>query len=164
MTRLRLRLQVRLSLTLLGLSLGAALLPCAAPCQAPDQLYTATHQQLDVTKIVLAQQTAWNHGDLDAYLSHYKDDPETQAVLGAPARGLTNIRSAFRVNFPNRDAMGTLEDSEIEVRALGENFALASGHFHLTRTRKAGGDIDGTFADVFEKTPAGWQIIFSEST
>ncbi len=135
-----------------------------APSQAPGQLYTATRQQLDVTKVILAQQAAWNTGDLDAYISHYKDASDTQAVLGSPAIGLASIRNAFRANFPNREAMGSIEDSEVQVRELGENFALATGRFHLTRTRKGGGNVDGTFADVLEKTPAGWQIIFSEST
>ena len=45
--------------------------------QARDQLYTASHQQLEVTKVLLAQQSAWNSGDLDTYTSHYKDAPDT---------------------------------------------------------------------------------------
>jgi ketosteroid isomerase-like protein len=135
-----------------------------ARSQSGDQLYTATRQQLDVTKALLAAQAAWNTGDLDGFLAHYKDAPDTQAVLAAPAFGIANIRAAFRVNFPNRDAMGALEWSEIQVRSLGDNFALASGRFHLHRSKKGGGDVEGTFADVLEKTPAGWQIIFSEST
>jgi uncharacterized protein (TIGR02246 family) len=135
-----------------------------APAQQPDQLFTATRLQLDVTKILLAQEAAWNNGDLDAYLSHYKDAPDTQAVLGTPTRGLANIRLAFRANFPNRDVMGTLQQDNIEVRALGENFALATGNYHLTRPKKAGGDASGGFTEILEKTPTGWQVIFSETT
>lgn len=138
--------------------------PAAASAQRSDPLFTATRQQLDVVKIILAQQDAWNKGDLDGYLSHYKNAPDTQAVLASLVRGVENIRSAYKVNFPNRDSMGTIEDSEVEVRALGDNFALATGKYHLARSRKAGGDVAGTFTEVFEKTSAGWQIIFSEST
>jgi len=143
-----------------------AALPCAAqqPDPAHDQLFTATHQQLDVTKVVLAQERAWNDGDLDGYLSHFKDAPDTSAVLAGLVRGIANIRSAYHLNFPRRETMGTLEQSEVEVRALGENFALATGHYHLTRTKKGGGDADGIFTELFEKTAAGWQIIFSQTT
>jgi uncharacterized protein (TIGR02246 family) len=149
------------------ISITFALAVCAAAAataQNTDPLFTATREQLDVAKVVLEQQDAWNKGDLDAYLSHYKDAPDTQAVLATLVRGIDNIRSAFKANFPNKDSMGTIEDSEVEVRAMGDNFALATGKYHLTRSRKAGGEISGTFTELFEKTPAGWKIIFSEST
>ena len=136
----------------------------ALAAQQKDQLFTATRQQLDATKVLLAQETAWNQGDLDGYLSHYKDAPDTQAILGSAARGLDTIRNAFRQNFPNRDSMGRLENSEVEVRALGENFILATGRYHLSRSRKGGGDAIGTFTEILEKTAAGWQVIFSENT
>ena len=139
-----------------------ALTPAFA--QQPDQLYTATKQQLDVTKVILAQQAAWNTGDLDRYVSFYRDAPDTEAILGTPVQGLETIRKAYHVTFPNRDAMGAIENTEVNVRALGEHFALATGKYHLTRSKKAGGDIQGTFTNILEKTPNGWQIIFSETT
>ena len=138
----------------------------AAPVrgQQRDQLFTATQQQLDVTKVLLAQQNAWNKGDLDAYLSRYKDAPETEAMLSGPVRGLQNIRAAFHANFPSKDAMGELDQSEVAVRALGDNYAIATGKYHLARSKKYGGDTQGTFSNVFEKTPKGWVIIFSVTT
>ena len=136
----------------------------AAFAQTPDQMYTATREQLDVTKVVLAQENAWNKGDLDGYLSHFKDAKDTEAVLNGPVRGFDNIRNAFHQSFPNREAMGQLEQSEVEVRELGPNFALATGKYHLTRNRHNGGDAQGTFTEIFEKTAQGWQLIFSENT
>lgn len=146
-------------------SLCAILFPAApAVAQNPDPLFTATRQQLDVVKVILAQQDAWNKGDLDGYLSHYKDAPDTQAVLANLVRGVDKIRDAYRQNFPSKDAMGTIEDTDIEVRALGDNFALATGKYHLNRPKKNGGSVEGTFTELFEKDGAGWQIIFSQST
>lgn len=136
----------------------------SAVSQNSDPLFTASRQQLDVVKIILAQQNAWNKGDLDGYLSHYKNAPDTQAVLANLVRGVDNIRAAYRQNFPNKDAMGEIEDSDIDVRALGDNYALATGKYHLNRPKKSGGSIEGTFMELFEKTPNGWQIIFSQST
>jgi ketosteroid isomerase-like protein len=140
------------------------LVPMAVHAQAPDQLFTATRLQLDVTKVLLAQEAAWNRGDLDAYLAFYKDAPDTQAILGAPLRGLPAIRSRFHSSFPNRDTMGKLEQSEVEVRAMGDTFGLVTGKYQLTRPKKFGGDGDGTFIEIFEKTSTGWQIIFTETT
>jgi uncharacterized protein (TIGR02246 family) len=132
--------------------------------QQPDQLFTATREQLDVAKIVLDQENAWNKGNMEGYLSYYKDAADTEAMLGGPVRGLTNIRNAFHANFPNRETMGTLEQSEVSVRELDDKFAIATGKYHLSRPRKSGGDTDGTFSEVFERTPSGWQIVFSVTT
>jgi uncharacterized protein (TIGR02246 family) len=145
-------------------ALALALVPCFAAAQAPDQLFTATHQQLEVTKALLAQAAAWNHGNLDAYLAFYKDAPDTIAVLAAPVRGVQSIHNAYYINFPRPETMGTLDESEVDVRALGEDFALVTGHYHLTRSKKGGGDADGSFSDVFEKTASGWKIVYSVTT
>lgn len=128
------------------------------------QLYTASRQQLDVTKIVLAQEKAWNRGDLEAYLDQYKDSEETEAILNGPVRGLGAIRAAYHTSFPNREAMGVLEQSSVEVKELGPNFALALGHYKISRPRKNGGDAEGNFTEIFEKTEGGWKLVFSENT
>lgn len=149
----------------LAATLGAALFSTApAVSQKEDPLFTASRQQLDVVKIVLAQQAAWNKGDLDGYLSHYKESPDTQAVLANLVRGVENIRAAYRQNFPNKDSMGSIEDTDIDVKTLGDNYALATGRYHLNRPKKSGGPVEGTFMELFEKTQGGWQIIFSQST
>ncbi len=151
---------IRRVIVLLTLSLST----WPALAQAPGQLFTATKEQLDVAKVVLAQEDAWNRGDLNAYLTYYKDAPDTQAILGGPVRGLAAIRAAFRVNFPNSMSMGTLEQTAVQVRELGDNFALAIGKYTLTRPRKDGGEATGSFTEVLERTPGGWKIIFSENT
>ena len=153
-------------LVLLTLAALCSVFFATAPAvsQKEDPLFTASRQQLDVVKIILAQQAAWNKGDLDGYLSRYKDAPDTQAVLANLVRGIDNIRAAYRQNFPNKDSMGEIEDSDIEVKVLGDDYALATGKYHLNRPKKSGGPIEGSFMELFEKTPAGWQIIFSQST
>ena len=100
-----------LSRRLVPIALAAAL--CAvffvtvpAVSQNPDPLFTATRQQLDVVKIILAQQNAWNKGDLDGYLSHYKDAPDTQAVLANLVRGSTTSARRTSRTFPTRTAWG----------------------------------------------------------
>ncbi len=140
------------------------LLPVPAMSQAGEQLYTASRQQLDVTKVVIAEETAWNNGDLDSYLSRFKDAKDTEAVLNGPVRGIANIRSAYHTSFPNKDAMGQLEQSEVEVRELGPTFALATGRYRLQRSKKNGGEAQGAFTEILEKTADGWKLIFIETT
>lgn len=146
------------------LSLALSLSTLSAAAQGSGQLFTATKEQLDVAKVVLAQEDAWNRGDLNAYIGYYKDAPDTEAILGGPVRGMAAIRSAFHENFPNSPSMGTLEQTDVQVRELGDNFALAVGKYHLTRPHKDGGEATGSFTEVLEKTSTGWKIIFSENT
>ena len=140
------------------------LLSARASAQTEGQLYTASREQLDVTKVVLAQETAWNKGDLDTYLSYFRDAKDTEAVRNGPVHGMENSRSAYHGNFPNREAMGTLEQREVTVRELGPDFALATGRYHLARAKKNGGDAEGTFTEIFQKTEIGWKLVFSEAT
>jgi len=45
--------------------------------QSDDPLHTASRVELDVAKVLLAQEKAWNRGDLEGYAKGYKDSPET---------------------------------------------------------------------------------------
>jgi len=87
------------------------LVPAALRAQTQDQLYTATQQQLDVTKMLLAQANSWNHGNLEGYLAFYKDAPDTVAILAGPVKGMQSIRNAYSINFPRAEAMGMLDES-----------------------------------------------------
>jgi ketosteroid isomerase-like protein len=121
-------------------------------------------QQPEAITALAAQQASWNRGDLQAYTSFYKDAPDTMALLSMPVRGLQSIRNQYAINFPNQDSMGTLEESEIHVRELGDRFTLVTGVYHLTRVKKSGGEAEGSFTDIFEKTSQGWKIIYSSTT
>lgn len=147
-----------------ALLVSLATLSGPTSAQTPNQLYTASREQLDVTKVVLAQEASWNKGDLDGYLAKFKDAQDTEAVLNGPVRGLGNIRAAYHTNFPNAETMGRLEQSEVEVRELGPDFALATGRYQLSRSKKGGGDAQGTFTEIFEKTADGWRLVFSQTS
>jgi ketosteroid isomerase-like protein len=54
--------------------------------------------------------------------------------------------------------MGNLTFSEVAVRILAPNVALATGKYELKRTAAAGGDAGGRFTLILRKTSAGWKI------
>ena len=71
---------------------------------------------------------------------------------------------AYRRDYPNRAAMGTLSFSELEAHPLDERFAVVIGRYHLERGKKEGGNADGIFSLVLEKTDKGWKIIVDHTT
>ena len=142
--------------------LTLAILPAGA--QDPNPLHTATRQELDVIKVLLSQEDAWNKGDLAAFASGYKDAPDTLFITKQVSRGFAGLIDEYKHDYPNRAAMGTLVYSELEVRTLDENFAVVFGKYHLDRGKKEGGNADGLFSLVFEKTDKGWKIIVDHTT
>jgi uncharacterized protein (TIGR02246 family) len=135
-----------------------------AHAQDPNPLHTATRQELDVIKVVLAQENAWNKGDLTAFASSYKDAPDTLFITHQVSRGFAGLLDEYKHDYPNRTSMGNLTYSDLEVRSLDENYAVVIGKYHLERGKKDGGNADGLFSLVFEKTDKGWKIVIDHTT
>ncbi len=143
---------------------GRAQTPVPLEPAAPDQLRTLSRDELDVVKVLTAQERAWNRGDLEGYATGYKDSPDLLFVGRQISRGYGSLVEDYRKNYPNKEAMGTLAFSELEPHVLDDKFAIVLGHYHLDRGKKAGGPADGIFSLVFEKTEKGWKIIVDHTT
>jgi uncharacterized protein (TIGR02246 family) len=129
-----------------------------------NALHTATRAELDVVKVVLAQEKAWNEGDLEGYVKGYKDSPDTLFVGKQISKGYKQILDEYKHNYAARGSMGTLAFSNLEVHSLGDSFAICLGKYHLDRSKKEGGSADGLFSLVLEKTDAGWKIVLDHTT
>jgi uncharacterized protein (TIGR02246 family) len=162
-TRLHMLLSSSIRAVAVALTLvAAAILPASA--QDANPLHTATRQELAVIKVLLAQEDAWNKGDLTTYASSYKDAADTLFITKQVSRGYAGMLDSYKHNYPTRAAMGTLTFSELEVRTLDEKFAVVIGKYHLDRVKKEGGNADGLFSLVFEDTGSGWKIIVDHTT
>lgn len=130
----------------------------------PDQLRTLSRQELDIVKVLTVQERDWNRGDLDAYATGYKNSPDILFVGHNVSRGYAQMLADYKGNYPNKDTMGTLTFGDLQPQVLDDRFALLVGHYHLDRSKKAGGPADGIFSLVFEKTDKGWKIILDHTT
>ena len=124
-----------------------------------NPLHTASRTELDVVKVLLAQEKAWNAGDIEGYVKGYKDSPDTLFIGRQISRGYAQILQDYRHNYPTRSTMGTLGFSELEAHALSDTFAVCLGKYHLDRPKKDGGGADGIFSLILEKTDEGWKIV-----
>jgi ketosteroid isomerase-like protein len=120
--------------------------------------------ELDIIKVLLRQEAAWNRGDIDVFAESYKNSPDTLFINAQVQRGFDSMLAAYHHNYPTRESMGTLAFSDLEVHPLGDAFAVCIGRFHLDRSKKAGGNAEGLFSLVLEKTPAGWKIVVDHTT
>ena len=145
------------------LAATCAAAPCHAQVQDP-QLHTASPTELGVIKVLLAQEKAWNAGDLDSFAKGYKNSPDTIFLSGTVNHGFAGMIATYHREYPTRAAMGTLSFMDLEVHALDEHFAVCIGKYHLDRGKKEGGNADGLFSLVLEKTEQGWKIVVDHTT
>jgi len=122
-------------------------------------------QTAEVEKVLKDSEAAWNRGDLAAFASYYDDSPETTFIGREVVRGgVEAILARYRRAYPTREAMGTLEFSEISVRPLAKGVALTTGKFLLRRSSAGGGDASGRFTLVLELKAGKWKIIHDHTS
>jgi ketosteroid isomerase-like protein len=115
-----------------------------------------------IEAVLNAQQSAWNRGDVDAFLVGYWHSPELSfSGSSGVARGWDGVLARYKKNYPDRGAMGQLDFSELEFRFLGPDAALVLGHWHLKRDK---GDIGGVFSLVWQRFPEGWKIVHDHTS
>ena len=115
-----------------------------------------------ITKILDAQQSNWNQGNVDAFLEGYWHSPDlTFSGSAGIARGWDGVLARYKKNYPDRATMGQLDFSGLEFRFLGKDTALVLGHWHLARAQ---GDVGGVFSLVWQRVPEGWRIIHDHTS
>jgi uncharacterized protein (TIGR02246 family) len=106
----------------------------------------------------------WNRGDMEAFASGYKKSPDILFMGSRISKGYDQMLENYKKSFSNKEKMGVLSFSELEVQPLDEKFATVTGRFHLERSAAGGGNAGGFYLLVMEKTPAGWKIVRDDTT
>jgi ketosteroid isomerase-like protein len=106
----------------------------------------------------------WNRGDIDAFAKGYKNSPDILFIGSTISRGYQGMLERYHKGYPNKAAMGVLTFSNLEVHPLDARFATVIGNFHLERGAAGGGNADGYYSLVVEKTAEGWKIVLDHTT
>jgi ketosteroid isomerase-like protein len=125
---------------------------------------SATPDAKAIRAVLDKQVIDWNRGDMDSFATGYKNSPDILFMGSKISRGYDQMIETYRKNYSDKEKMGTLGFSNLEVQPLDANFATVTGNFHLERTQAGGGNADGYFLLVFEKTPGGWKIVRDATT
>ncbi|HWE87761.1 MAG TPA: DUF4440 domain-containing protein [Terracidiphilus sp.] len=117
-----------------------------------------------------AQVTAWNRGDIPAFMASYENSPDTTFIGAQLRKGFQPILKRYQQSYSNPDQMGALTYTDLDVHMLpsscGEaEYAVVTGKFHLQRTThgEAAKD-DGIFSLVWRKGPQGWKIVVDHTS
>jgi ketosteroid isomerase-like protein len=116
-----------------------------------------------VRGVLVAQQAAWNRGDLDGYMRGYVKSDELVFTSGSKIRrGWDETYAKYKAKYGNdRSTMGTLAFEILGVQALGADGAIVLGRWSLTNTPVAGG---GVFSVALERTASGWVVVHDHTS
>jgi uncharacterized protein (TIGR02246 family) len=115
-----------------------------------------------IRQLIKVQQIAWNHGDLEGFMDGYWRSHDTVFVSGdVVTRGWQTVHDRYKAKYPNREKMGQLTFSDVEVRMFGYDGALVFGRWQLDR---ATDKPHGRFTLIFRKMPDGWKIVHDHTS
>lgn len=116
-----------------------------------------------VKTILAAQVDAWNRGDLEEFMRGYLPSEE---LVFIGSKGLTygwkKTLANYQRSYPDRETMGTLTFTLLELKPLGDEHMLVIGKWHLARQTKD--DAAGHFSLTWQKREGKWFIIADHSS
>jgi ketosteroid isomerase-like protein len=138
------------------ITIVSLLLASTAPlmAQGPSADADAIKAELDSTA------AGWNRNDLARYMAAY--DTSMRSMTRTGPVGLAATETAITAAFwKDGKANQQLRYERVDVRQLGADFALCTGHFILSGNGLK--DLGGWFSTVWMRTPTGWRMILDHS-
>lgn len=123
----------------------------------------------EIKKVMDAQETAWNNGDLDGFMAGYwRSDKVKFVSKNGVTYGWQKVYDNYKKSYPDKAAMGNLKFEIISIESLDdENFHAVSfgkknkaymvtGKWETSNTSKAA---NGFFTLIFKKINGNWVIV-----
>ena len=104
----------------------------------------------------------WNVGNLAGFMEGYdKSDATRFASGGKVLLGWQPVFDRYRQRYANPAAMGTTTFSDLDIKILSRDAAMAFG-----RWQQKGANLEGSgvFTLILRKTRAGWRIIHDHTS
>jgi len=115
-----------------------------------------------IMAVLMEQQSAWNKGDIELYMKgYYKSDSLRFASGGNVTYGWETTLNRYKKGYPDKETMGILQFSEINIKLLSDESAMVFGKWELQRKQDHPW---GLFTLIFKKTGCGWRIIHDHTS
>ena len=115
-----------------------------------------------IRAVLDAQVAAWNRGDIDGFMDGYWRSPETVFISGdTVTHGWQTVLDRYKKGYDTREKMGALAFSDLEIKVISKDAAVATGRWQLARS---GDTPHGRFTLIFRKTKDGWRIVHDHTS
>jgi ketosteroid isomerase-like protein len=116
----------------------------------------------EIRRVMDAQATAWNAGDIDGFMRGYWNSTELVFVsTDNVTRGWQPTIDRYKKNYDSRAKMGTLEFSDLQINVLSKDAAVVLGSWALAREKD---NPKGKFTLIFRKMKDGWVIVHDHTS
>jgi ketosteroid isomerase-like protein len=120
-------------------------------------------QDSPILKVLQQQQAAWNHRDLESFMSGYWNSPDLTFFGAKKTSGWQATLNHYRETYQGKGReMGTLEFSDLQIEELSAKAAFVRGSWKLIMPD--GKTPHGLFTLVFRKFPEGWKIVHDHTS
>lgn len=125
-----------------------------------EQFEVVEHQE--ILNVLHRQVDAWNQGDIAGFMDTYWNSEQlTFSSGGETERGWQATIQRYRTRYPDKQTMGHLTFSNLEVTRLGDSAALVIGNWQLQRDHDSP---RGKFSIVLRHMDDKWLIIHDHSS
>ena len=140
--------------------LAVVLFLAFAQSNVQAQATNADAATMQITAAMDSSANEWNKGDLESFMIMY--DPSATMMMPSGPVGLDAIRALY-VNkyFNGKMPKQNLRYSDMQVRLLGEDYALLTGVFTLYGNNLP--ERSGRYSLVLIHTKYGWKILHDHS-
>ncbi|MBV9962934.1 MAG: nuclear transport factor 2 family protein [Parafilimonas sp.] len=107
------------------------------------------------------QITAWNNGNIDAFMQTYWQSDSLLFVSNPPTYGWQTTLEHYKQGYKDTAAMGKLSFNLLQLKQLSTEYYFVLGEWHLKRTA---GDLGGIFTLLFRKINGKWLIVVDHTS
>lgn len=119
-------------------------------------------EKSEISTLLLAQQNAWNRGNIEEFMQGYSHDVTLRFASGATVlQGWEATLKRYQAKYPDRKAMGQLEFSDLDIEILAPDAASVFGKWRLKREKDAP---KGLFTLIMRKSAVGWRIVHDHTS
>ena len=115
-----------------------------------------------IQRVMDRQQEAWNQGDLEDYMNGYWKSDSLRFI---GKRGITYgwqpTLDNYKKGYPNADAMGRLQFSNLSMELTGDSSAYVIGKWQLYRTTDT---LSGHYSLLWKRMDNQWLIVADHSS
>lgn len=115
----------------------------------------------EIVTVMMIQSEGWNRGDIERFMQGYWNSDKLVFVSSRVTRGWQPTLENYKRTYPNKEAMGTLTFSDLEVTVLSTDAAVVLGSWSLKRAKD---NPNGKFTLIFRKFREGWRIVHDHTT
>lgn len=128
----------------------------------PPDIQAQSRAERTIRSILDQQTTAWNRGDLEAFMKGYwKSDSLMYIGKSGVTYGYDRTLDSYRRNYGDTARMGKLKFDLVQVKRLSHRYYYVVGKWSLKRSA---GDVGGHYTLLIKKINGAWVIVSDHSS